>query len=312
MPENTRTLELITKWEAQSPAVWSLCYPKHYNVSGNFGSPKHLALNLIEYLAPGRTDSNNMGQKEWMGYFAAAGLIRFKVPIFFVAPDLFMAVQKSTPPAKLDWVNMRLPFDSAAFALPRGRLVHEELGEVNYLWYTRLRKGAPKPSLPGYDSVGIVEDDCLMIFAPCMSAPEYKVLGRLSFGSHTPVLDLRDADSWKVEDPFAAEESELVADDLTLLAVASTLLCNLLLVMDARKDLVSRGAWNGKRTSKGLEFWTPNMLGKDYVLHKPSSVGNGPTPRMHWRRGHVRQQPYGEGHALRRPVWIEPTLIAAG
>lgn len=261
MPENSRRTELINRWETQYPDVWALCYPKHYNVSSTFASPKQLAVNLMEFIAPNRSDSDKIGQKEWLGYYAAAGLTGFKVPIFFVAPDLLTSVQKSTPPAKLDWVNMQLPFDSAAFALPRGRLVHESLGEVNYLWYTRLRKGAPRPSLPGYESVGVSEDDFFMVFAPCMSSPKYKVPGRFFLGSQTPVMDLSDIDL-ELEEPYRAEKADLVPDDLTLLAVASTLLCNLLLVMEARKDLVSRGEWNGKRTSKGLEFWTPNMLGR--------------------------------------------------
>lgn len=32
-------------------------------------------------------------------------------------------------------------------------------------------------------------------------------------------------------------------------------------------------------------------------------------PRLHWRRGHIRQQAYGAGRALHRPVFIEPQLI---
>lgn len=30
----------------------------------------------------------------------------------------------------------------------------------------------------------------------------------------------------------------------------------------------------------------------------------------HWRRGHFRNQPYGEGRKLRKPVWIQPILVA--
>jgi hypothetical protein len=196
-------------------------------------------------------------------------------------------------------------------SLPRGSLTHESRGEVNFLWYTRMRKHEPYPAFTGFDPVGITDDDCFMIFAPCMESADRKVPGYLAFGSKTPFLDLKDADRLELKDPLGAEKAGLVADDLSLLSIASTLLCNLLLVMDARKELLTPGRWNGKKTSRGLEFWTPNMLGKDYVLRRPSAPGNGPSPRMHWRRGHVRQQPYGEGHSLRRPLWIEPTLVAA-
>lgn len=34
--------------------------------------------------------------------------------------------------------------------------------------------------------------------------------------------------------------------------------------------------------------------------------------RSHWRRGHWRRQPYGEGRALRKLVWLMPVLVGAG
>ena len=311
MAKSSTIPELISSWETRYPDDWALCYPKQYQVSSVYASPKQLALNLIELRAPQRINPNSLEDKDGLTYFAAAGLVRLKVPIFFVASDLLTSVQKSTPPGELDWVNMHLPFDSAAFALPRGSLTHESRGEVNYLWYTRIRKHEPYPAYPGFNPIGISDDDCFIIFAPCMASTDHKVPGLSYFGSKTPLLDLKDADRLELEDPDGAEKVGLVANDMSLLSIASTLLCNLLLVMDARKGLLALGQWNGKKSSRGLEFWTPNMLGKDYVLRKPSVSGDGPAPRMHWRRGHVRQQPYGERHSLRRPLWIEPTLVAA-
>ena len=118
--------ELVKRWETRYPDEWALCYPKQYQVSNMYASPKQLALNLIQFLAPQKSNPDAAGSED-CGYFAAAGLIRLNVPIFFVAPDLFTSVQRSAPPSRLDWVNMHLPFDSAAFALPRGSLTHESL-----------------------------------------------------------------------------------------------------------------------------------------------------------------------------------------
>jgi hypothetical protein len=30
---------------------------------------------------------------------------------------------------------------------------------------------------------------------------------------------------------------------------------------------------------------------------------------MHWRRGHIRNQPFGMGRTQRRLLWIEPMLV---
>ena len=47
----------------------------------------------------------------------------------------------------------------------------------------------------------------------------------------------------------------------------------------------------------------------------PSAIPGAPHTasgiRPHVRRGHFRSQPYGPQHSLRRPCWIEPTLIGA-
>lgn len=41
------------------------------------------------------------------------------------------------------------------------------------------------------------------------------------------------------------------------------------------------------------------------------SAVNDESVRVHWRRGHFRRQPYGEGRQLRRLVWIMPVLVNA-
>ncbi len=92
----------------------------------------------------------------------------------------------------------------------------------------------------------------------------------------------------------------------------TTLVFSLVFAMNARKELLERGKPTGKAAKSGLEFWTPNIIGKEYVLGGSKSGAHGGTsPRMHWRRGHMRQQPYGEGRNFRREQWIEPTLIAS-
>ena len=82
--------------------------------------------------------------------------------------------------------------------------------------------------------------------------------------------------------------------------------------MNARDELWERGKYTRKTAKSRVAFWTPNIIRKNYTLKGENSATHaGVSPRMHWRRGHMRQQPYGEGRSLRREQWIEPTLIAA-
>lgn len=52
------------------------------------------------------------------------------------------------------------------------------------------------------------------------------------------------------------------------------------------------------------------------ALHQGPVVPSGPdatrTVKTHWRRGHWKQQPYGQGNKLRKLVLIKPTLVNAG
>lgn len=49
-------------------------------------------------------------------------------------------------------------------------------------------------------------------------------------------------------------------------------------------------------------------------LHRQSpqsTTANDGHAKMHWRRGHWRNQPYGRGRSLRRIIWIMPVLVNA-
>jgi len=58
----------------------------------------------------------------------------------------------------------------------------------------------------------------------------------------------------------------------------------------------------------------PHSLDARQVQATVERGGNGThaSPRLHWRRGHVRRQPYGTGRGQRKLIWIEPVLVGAG
>ncbi len=132
----------------------------------------------------------------------------------------------SVPPVDLEWINLRLPFDSAAFALPRGSLSHMSRGEVGYLWYARIRKGHPYPVYPRLEPIGISDDDCFMVFASCLESPDRKVFSHILLGStkHTVNLEELGCDGMEPADPRDISKFGLIEGDTTLLSSAATLL----------------------------------------------------------------------------------------
>ncbi len=304
------TSALISFGETFDPAIWKLCYPRNYQVGSQYASPKQLAAEFVALYAayPSRHrmtphERGMIGQ----ALAGAAGLVQLSVPIFFVAPNLFQAVQMSIPPVDLDWVSMHFPFESAAFALPRGSLSHSRFGEVSYIWYSRTLKGQPFPKFGEAKYEGIAEDDYFLVRATCAESEQAPSFQRAMTHAEAPTLNLKDFGAVIGRSGVGVD-----ADDEDLVSAITTLTFSLIFAMNARDELWERGRYTGKTAKSGVEFWTPNIIGKNYTLKgKQLTPHGGTSPRMHWRRGHMRQQPYGEQRSLRREQWIEPTLIAA-
>jgi hypothetical protein len=101
--------------------------------------------------------------------------------------------------------------------------------------------------------------------------------------------------------------AEDFVDKLWLLSIT------LLLIMVSGEESVERGRLEKLRKPKSghgkpTEFWSPNFVGRIYQSASAAEAGNrsGPTQRLHWRRGHIKSQPHGPGHSLRKIIWIRP------
>jgi hypothetical protein len=97
----------------------------------------------------------------------------------------------------------------------------------------------------------------------------------------------------------------------------------LILIMECRPELVDTTS-ELVRVNKGFgkaqaqDFYQPLWLGLGYRLKREEtqssegSSGTHGTKSVHWRRGFLRNQPYGEGRQQRKLVWIEPVLVMGG
>jgi hypothetical protein len=97
----------------------------------------------------------------------------------------------------------------------------------------------------------------------------------------------------------------------------------LILIMECRSELVDTTS-ELVRVNKGFgkaqaqDFYQPLWLGFGYRLKREGtqssegSSGSHGTKSVHWRRGFLRNQPYGEGRQQKKLVWIEPVLVMGG
>lgn len=91
----------------------------------------------------------------------------------------------------------------------------------------------------------------------------------------------------------------------------------LLLIMECRPELVDTESQvirvnKGFAKDKAKDFYEPLWIGRNYRVQREDAQDKGGThasPRVHWRRGYLRNQPYGEGRQQRKLIWIEPVLV---
>lgn len=92
---------------------------------------------------------------------------------------------------------------------------------------------------------------------------------------------------------------------------ALRLVFNTIYAMSSRPEYVEGGKRAGTHKETRSEIWTPNIIGRKYAVKSRSGEGTSPSGsvRLHWRRGHFRQQAHGAGRLQHRVIWIEPMMI---
>ncbi len=222
-------------------------------------------------------------------------------PMFFVSPELYKAVSKTEPPdTSLD--DLKMPFDAMMFILPKGSLFMGDQ-EVTHFGFTRVLQGQSTAFEQG--KILIENKEPHQIFAVCTGLPDGKYLAVstpepamrcLLRGEYQKVLD-RGAEVEIAQggcDPRLDPEG---IESASLYIKLNQLALNFILAIEARPDLLERGRkLHQHKKDAQREIWQPNILGRRYRIQYTGGVdpGTHSSPRMHWRRGHFRQQ--GIGH----------------
>lgn len=130
-----------------------------------------------------------------------------------------------------------------------------------------------------------------------------------------------------------AEQTELTREGLPMFRRALVLVVNALCYLNASSDETSTkrlpddtpadlvANWQSAKVSlrdrakSGLleRGFMPVLLRNSDVAVETSlaNSGSGAQVSTHWRRGHWRRQPHGQGRALIKLMWIRPALVAA-
>lgn len=301
---------IIQTIEATQPDLWRRCYPRLYQADGNYGSPKIPAAVHATALHWVGTDYRGAPATARNVYLAFCVAQQYQQPVLHIAPQLLAAIGQTEPPADLLWTEMPLPFEAATLMLPRGAMYHPTDGEVLFLSYARIRAGRVL-QVEQWPAVKL-EQDVFIVYTGLADKPGMPMLDTVLNAatephigdSHQPGQHAFPARNGYYELPIAAGESEFLQQ-------CRSLVFSLLLAVESRPALISHGRKTGTHPKSQREIWTPNVIGREFrvgrergeVSHEHAS------PRMHWRRGHYRRQPYGPQLAMVRTIWIEPVLV---
>lgn len=94
--------------------------------------------------------------------------------------------------------------------------------------------------------------------------------------------------------------------------LAYKLVCSMTSETNGEASITSRGGERLRAAKRGKqELWSPITLSlRGGAASAGSPDANDPEShiRLHWRRGHFRQQPYGAGNVQRKTIWIRPYM----
>lgn len=310
--------EMINWAQKEWPTTYKLLYPKIYETNGEYYSPQmaaaQIAFGLANLLKDGIPQSATAFRLMLPG---VSYMAQHKMPTFFIAPELLRAVQLTDIHEEINWVDLKLPFESAMFMLPHGGFAHPTDGDCAFIIYTR--HGPGYFGFPGATSgpQQYYSDHVFSILGFTAGKKIwYHVNLNADFGHTTKLRNLfMEKDGKPRVEPFITPGKDAPIDpvDDPFMESLGVVAFGTLLAMLARPELLEKSTLIRKVPSKKggeKEFWTPNIIGKHYRMRRELG-GSHASPRMHWRRGHCRMQPYGHELSERKRIWLEPCLVCA-
>jgi hypothetical protein len=229
----------------------------------------------------------NPGESIYITLYTLFKVGQAKCPAYWVNKDLLEALLQSVLTVEIESLNWAMK--TGMFMLPKGVILSPENRSVDAIFWN-------------YDS----EAD-ILYWAATDGSSSFCRRFKLN-GQKVTYTDSEDIDP-KVVKGF----NEYL----------QSIFLRLILIMECRPELVDTTS-EVIRINKGFgkaqaqDFYQPLWLGLGYRLKREGtqssegSSGTHGTKSVHWRRGFLRNQPYGEGRQQRKLVWIEPVLVMGG
>lgn len=227
-------------------------------------------------------------------------------PLFFVEPSFFYAATASGVPLGLKIEDLKLPYPSFTFILPKGALP-TKYGDLPFITVTDDLAGRKEIEIGASRLIIEAKDNALWVSTLFpKNAGDYMI--RVTDDTYSEEKE-PDFHGYLTEDVNGKLSDPIFGDDVTgwkdITEKICTAVASLILAMECRPDIVTKERRIKQiRRGAGKEIWEPNRIGRGFrIKHENNSEpGEHSSPRAHPRRGHFRLTPFGPrtckcGHA---------------
>ncbi len=308
--------------------------PRRY-AANNYPSVKGIGKMIAECLLDAFTCGNSTDEQELktgvalgISLFAKAGS-----PVYFLSKALLEAIDHTDMPDDMAFNEMQWPHDAMMFVLPDGAFKLSNGKSFDFAMIGKYPDGSHLIDLGSKLKGGInVQQEMMGVISTGKGTSVHRnSLGELQPAYHIMHATVKFTENMKsfqsmplttpanYSDKYVAalNNGEVMAIDHRLFALC----VKLLLLMQARPDLVERGdsIERPERVRKEkLEreaLWKPNFIGRNYKHETATDRagsghdGSSREKRTHIRRGHWTHQVHGKGRALRKLLWIAACWI---
>ena len=267
---DTLTLSQAAEFiKGQIPNIWRVIHTRHIDSPGTHHPHQALAVGLTAAIWEALLEKQPPGRLAAANIAACAGILqKFDYPTYYVSRPLFEAMKRSRPPENFTWNDLKLPFDGLVFMIPRRSLLEQGTGdEILFIGGCHLpAQGHIRVPGTGHavDAKWSSKEDRITVFWSL--GPSGLTTQDVTFPASQKLIP---DSKWIDEMTSLYEQSGFASakgPDSTFTSYVSGLFANLVLVMQARKEILEPGARTGKRLKSGLQVYSPTFIGRNYQI----------------------------------------------